>query len=56
MDIMRDETDPEIAHQRSRRNRRRRTKLLIAMTILMAALVTPLVVGTMVAGNRSGYA
>ena len=52
MDDMRDETDPEIAHQRSRSGRSRRTKLLIAMTILMAALV----VGTMVEGNRSGYA
>ncbi len=52
MGNIRDETEPEVAHQRSRSSRRHRTKVLIAMTVLVMVLV----VGTMVTGNRSGYA
>ena len=52
MDDMRDETDPEIAHQRSRRGRGRGRNLLIAaLAVVVAGGVA---VGVFASGSRSG--
>ena len=52
MDDMRDETDPEIAHQRSRRGRGRGRNLLIAA--LAVVLAGGVAMGVFASGSRSG--